>query len=351
MIIFTTTIISNSFAEEVEVHIDKYDESGNLVSGNVIANKIPDGRVFHQGDIFLGYYEDLTQHQGPTAKGAVISGDSSKWPLAIVPYTFDSSFTTANKNAIIATMGNLESISGLRFVPRTNQTEYLKIIRDLYYLQTYGGCYSGVGRNVGTYTEASLVCGDSVNTHELLHALSFDHEQVRSDRDQYINVQEQNIESSCLSQFQGGGLQNLGNYDYVSIMHYGSLACSKNGQATMSRISGSGPLGGDELSTLDIQSLQTLYGHLPTTNLSVQSLRCYGDNILRWDSVAGASQYKIEKYSSSQGGWIQQGTTSSLAFPVHIPYSQSFRIKACNATGGCSIGSNEVLARYSQRCL
>ena len=62
----------------------------------------------------------------------------------------------------------------------------------------YGRCYSYVGR-LGNGQTLSLSRQGCIyhNTvqHELLHALGFKHEQCRSDRDQYIRVLLQNVQS------------------------------------------------------------------------------------------------------------------------------------------------------------
>ena len=83
----------------------------------------------------------------------------------------------------------------LRFVPRTNERDFLTIVSEAH------GCYSYVGynnderiTNVGRGPEPTQTC---VNTgtvqHELLHAAGLVHEQSRADRDLYLEVIEENI--------------------------------------------------------------------------------------------------------------------------------------------------------------
>ena len=71
--------------------------------------------------------------------------------------------------------------------------------------------------------------------HEIGHAVGLNHEQSRPDRDQYITINEDNIENSRKDQF---GLKDNVNYrgvpyDYLSVMHYPRWAFSKNGKPTI----------------------------------------------------------------------------------------------------------------------
>lgn len=60
--------------------------------------------------------------------------------------------------------------------------------------------------------------------HELGHAVGFQHEQTRPDRDAYVTIQTQNIPSNLLYNFNRYPLRTVNNYDvpydYESIMHY-----------------------------------------------------------------------------------------------------------------------------------
>ncbi|CAF4189951.1 unnamed protein product, partial [Rotaria sordida] len=76
-------------------------------------------------------------------------------------------------------------------------------VSDPYYIifENGLGCSSYVGQNPGrninrTVTlQASGCLGIGTIMHELLHALGFEHEQSRPDRDQYVTINWANIES------------------------------------------------------------------------------------------------------------------------------------------------------------
>merc|ERR1719154_995227 len=116
---------------------------------------------------------------------------------------------------------------------RTDEANYV-------YIRPDGGCYSYVGRVRGQQT-LSLANGCfSVGTvlHELMHAAGFYHEQSRADRDDYVQVNWENIESDKKFAFNkytlGTQITHLeAEYDTCSVMHYSSYAFSKNGKPTI----------------------------------------------------------------------------------------------------------------------
>ncbi|KAB7494434.1 Zinc metalloproteinase nas-13 [Armadillidium nasatum] len=101
-------------------------------------------------------------------------------------------------------------------------------------------CYSYVGRIGGPQTVAyPQWCINSFGSvlHELYHALGFFHEQSRPDRDKYVTINHNNIQSGKEHNFEKYNtdfVTTFGvNYDYSSVMHYHSTAFSKNGKRTI----------------------------------------------------------------------------------------------------------------------
>ena len=68
----------------------------------------------------------------------------------------------------------------------------------------------------------------SVILHELGHAIGFQHEQCRNDRDNYITVYLENVASNMRYNYNKLNTDNRNiRYDYTSIMHYGEkVKCS-----------------------------------------------------------------------------------------------------------------------------
>ena len=69
--------------------------------------------------------------------------------------------------------------------------------------------------------------------HEFVHIIGLQHEHTRPDRDQYVTINFENIESDQQYRNQFDKAENmttLSPYDVNSIMHYGSTAFSKDKQ-------------------------------------------------------------------------------------------------------------------------
>lgn len=81
----------------------------------------------------------------------------------------------------------------IKFVERTNQDKWIEIING-------EGCWSWIGQfGARKFQHLSLqVPGciyKEIVAHELIHALGFDHEQNRPDRDSYVEILTYNIKN------------------------------------------------------------------------------------------------------------------------------------------------------------
>ena len=109
-----------------------------------------------------------------------------------MPYTISSQFSSTERAVIARGIKNIQDKTCLRITPRTNERDYISVIKGC-----QGCCYSYIGK-IGGRQFLSLGNGcvfTGIVIHEFLHAAGFWLEQSRSDRDNYITVNYQNIRS------------------------------------------------------------------------------------------------------------------------------------------------------------
>ncbi|XP_044008443.1 hatching enzyme 1.2-like isoform X3 [Aphidius gifuensis] len=157
------------------------------------------------------------------------------WKNRIVPYVISPLYRAPEYIKILKTLIYLKSMTCINFVPRD------KFARDyIIFEPTHNpdGCWSYIGK-IGGAQLVSLEPPDNIKQncfngqgfiiHEVLHALGIFHEQSRADRDNFVNIHYENIIPGELVNFRKESLENTTysyEYDYHSIMHYGSFSFS-----------------------------------------------------------------------------------------------------------------------------
>ena len=216
----------------------------------------------------------------PTGERGAIVPDT--WPGGVVPYEFDSGVSATNQNRVRSAMDMLEASAGVTFVPRTNESNRVKI-------GAYGGNWSQVGMSGGqqslsiyNWTSPLIIC------HELIHALGRHHQQCRMDRDDYIVVNWNNIDDDYEYNYHIANTEEVGPYDFESVMHYSQWGFSTGGP-TMTCLPGyeqwQNVMGQrDYLSNGDTATLQYMYPD-GTSDASVLFVQASPDEVQGGDEV------------------------------------------------------------------
>ncbi|CAL9694428.1 unnamed protein product [Knipowitschia caucasica] len=176
-----------------------------------------------------------------------------------IPYYIANHYSDRERSIIQRGLESFAAVSCIYFRPyQSGDHEWISI-------ESRSGCYSYVGRQGGAQTVSIDRQGcvyHSTVQHELLHALGFNHEQTRSDRDAHIRVHWDNIMDGMDYNFYIVDTLNQGTpYDYNSVMQYERYAFSKNNRPTMEPIPNPNVAFGQatQMSANDIARLNRLY--------------------------------------------------------------------------------------------
>jgi hypothetical protein len=225
------------------------------------------GKAVYQGDILLDHLE--ASPNGPHSQSVGIAYSQYLWPkvgsVYQVPYTIDpASGDVTNLNAAISQFNN--TFPGvIQFVARGSQTDYVNF--DFDPNNTSGACDSNEGRAGGEQTVGgSGTCAVATILHEMGHTVGVWHEQSRSDRNTYVNVNYDAVIKGSRSNFDQllDNDQDLTLFDYASVMEYPAFSFSRNGQPCIESIPAGIPLSNPNgYSAADIDGINRLYGAIP----------------------------------------------------------------------------------------
>jgi astacin len=237
--------------------------------GNSVTYAMIAGRPIFEGDIILDHITEGTRDAAkPSPNGIGIAYAQYFWPkngsgVAQVPYTITNGQPnlTAAINQFNATFTGI-----IQFVARTTETDYADF--NFNSADQSGVCDSYIGRTGGKQeVTGSGSCSLGTLLHEMGHVIGLYHEQSRPDRNTYVTVNYNNVIKGSRSNFDQpmDDYQDLGFYDYASVMHYIPYAFSRNGGATIESIPAGMPLSNlTGYSVADIDTIKRLYGAAPT---------------------------------------------------------------------------------------
>jgi hypothetical protein len=155
-----------------------------------------------------------------------IANNTARWAGGKIPYEIDASIPSDVAALVRQAAEHIRTQTGncIQWVPRKGEAKYVRVVKG-------NGCSSWLGMYGTGVQDLNLGngCGYiGTVVHEMLHAVGFDHEQNRPDRDNYLNIFRQNIEPGKEFNFdKTPGGQTYNNFDFDSVMLYGEYAFSK----------------------------------------------------------------------------------------------------------------------------
>ena len=250
-----------------------------------VSYEIINGQYVTEGDIILDGSRISSSPQelsNAGIQGESVGRTSGRWPNNIVYYNIASNLP--DQSRVTGAIAHWKANTNVRFQVRTNQSNYITF-------RVGSGCSSSVGMVGGRqYINLASGCTMGNTIHEIGHAMGLWHEHTRADRDNYVTVHFDRIQSGKEHNFQTYAQRGIDGDEYTSaldfgsVMMYSSSAFSNNGQPTITKKDGSTfSVQRNGLSSGDITGLNVMYP-------SNSGTPTYQNN--RWYTIDGLRVYR-----------------------------------------------------------
>jgi hypothetical protein len=227
-----------------------------------------------QGDVLVHQGDMLLRPETVSISGDLVlqelsaTSNASTWELGAVPYDFDGNVDRVAKSAIqrAITKMNDRDLGITLYAADGSESDRVR-----FHLIDEMVGYSYVGRVGGVqlidlssdYMRTVRADVSDMIYHEVLHAIGVIHEHCRPDRDDYVEVNYDNIKDEkeyAYDRYWSWTITYRTGYDFESVMHYAPGAFAVDPEVWTLRAKGtSRRLGGHEISTDDETGIAAQY--------------------------------------------------------------------------------------------
>ena len=205
-------------------------------------------QVFEVGDMVFTA-EQLPQElrlsfglpEGSIMESSGLKNEAQRWPGGILNYEMSNAVSSEDKTLIRNTLSQLETKLDSCIKFREADSGFRVIVK------AEGKCSSSVGYNGNGNKgsqDMSLGSPGCMNPgtieHEFYHAIGVWHTQSRTDRDDHVKINFENIIDGDQHNFVKKSESEVSEfglpYDFESVMHYSDKSNSKNGKRTIETI-------------------------------------------------------------------------------------------------------------------